>query len=112
MLQPLPRLCLKLVVITHIMTHSITLLEGTQTQVTTKLHSQPTKPYGVHTCPRWLNKQLKFLLSTLHRDLLEEILESIHKTLHDVSTKNSKKVWTRLFIGLLVLSMFSESIGM
>lgn len=66
--------------------------------------------YHPQTCPRWLNKELKFVLKTLHDDLLREILRLMHITLHDMSTGSDKKSWARLFTGLLVLSMFTEDI--
>lgn len=108
--QPLPRLCLKLVVMTYIMTHSLTLLEDTRDTVASRLRNAPAEPYGVHTCPRWLNKELKFVLASLHKRLLHDVLELIHRTLHDMSTNSSYRFWATLFIGLLVLSMVTESL--
>lgn len=92
------------------MTHSITLVEGTEPQVARQLRNRPHEPYGIHTCPRWLNKQLKFLLSSLHKDLLHETLELTHKSLRDMSTKNCKPSWAELFINLLTLSIVLESL--
>ena len=95
---------------THIMTHSMTLLEDTRDTVAAQLRNAPAKPYGVHTCPRWLNKELKFVFTYLHKKSFHDILALIHKTLRDMSTRSSYRFWARLFIGLLVLSMVTESL--
>lgn len=92
------------------MTHSITLVEGTQTKVARQLRNGPNEPYGIHTCPRWLNKELKFLLSSLHKALLHGTLEWTHKLLRNMSTKKCKASWAQLFISLLTLSMVLESL--
>lgn len=75
-----------------------------------QLQNRPHEPYGIHTCPRWLNKQLKFLLSDLHKDLLRETLESTHKSLHDMSNKKCKGSWAQLFMSLMTLSVVLESL--
>ena len=105
--QPLPRLCLKLIVITYIMTHSLTLIEDTRSEIFSMLMNPPDTPYEPLTSPRWLNKELKFLMSRLHTDLLKNVLELIHKTLRDCRDK--KSLWAVAFIGLLTLSMVTES---
>ena len=95
---------------TYIMTHSLTLLENTREIVATQLLNAPAEPYWVHTCPRWLNKELKFVLACRHQRLMHDVLASMHRTLHDMSTNSSYRFWASLFIGLLVLSMVTESL--
>ena len=92
------------------MTHSMTLVEGTQPQVASQLRSRPAEPYGIHTCPRWLNKELKFLLSALQQDLLRDILWQIQKTFHDMSSRSSIGFWPMLFTSLLVLTIIVEDV--
>lgn len=104
---PLPQLCLKLIVITHIMTHSLTLTEDTRADVYYRLRNRPDTLYEPLTCPRWLNKEFKFLMSTLHTDLLKNILELLHKNLRD--GKQTRLLWAIAFIALLTLSMVTES---
>ena len=105
--QLLPRVCLKLIVITHIMTHSLTLTEDTRADVYSRLRNPPDIPYEPGTSPRWLNKELKFLMSTLHTDLKNHMLELLHKNLRDC--KEKRLLWVIAFIGLLTLSMVTES---
>ncbi|KAL9605098.1 MAG: hypothetical protein Q9219_000032 [cf. Caloplaca sp. 3 TL-2023] len=97
---------LKLVVLTFIMTHSMTLVENTKDDVYNRLRNPPPERYGHHTSPRWLNKQFKFLLCTLHRDILRDFLTQIQKTL-----RRSKKgpVWAALFASMVILSMTTGS---
>lgn len=104
---PLPRWCLKLIVITHIMTHCLTLTEDTRANVYSSLNNRPDTPYGPLTCPRWLNKELKFLMSKLHIDLTKHVLELLHKNLRDC--KEKRLLWAAAFIGLLTLTMLTES---
>ena len=94
---------------TYMMTHSLTLREDTRDTVASRLLNVPAEPYQVHTCPRWLNKELKCVLACLHQKLLRDVLGLIHRTLRDMSTNSSYRFWARLFIGLLVLSMVAEN---
>lgn len=93
---------LKLVVLTYIMTHSLTLVEDTKVDVYRRLKNPPSGEFGIHTCPRWLNKQIKFLLSTLHHDLLRDFLNKVQDALR-LSSK--KHLWAALFASLIVLAM-------
>lgn len=88
----------------------MTLVEGTQSRVAFRLQKRPNESYGIHTCPRWLNKELKFLLSTLHQSVLQGILELTEKTFREGSRKKAKVSWPRWFISILVLSMVTESL--
>ncbi|KAL8960602.1 MAG: hypothetical protein Q9193_002722 [Seirophora villosa] len=99
---------LKLVVLTHIMTHSLTLVESTKDSVYQWLQNPPHEQFSHHTCPRWLNKQIKFLLSTLHRDVLQSCLSMVQEKLR---TSRRKPVWAALFTGMLVLAMTTETQG-
>lgn len=90
------------------MTHSLTLTEDTRVEVSSKLMNPPQTPYEPLTCPRWLNKELKFLVARLHIDLMKEVLVLLHTTLRD--GKKKKSLWAIAFIGLLSLSMVTESL--
>ncbi|KAI4093175.1 MAG: hypothetical protein LQ344_003002 [Seirophora lacunosa] len=98
---------LKLVVLTHIMTHSLTLVESTKDNVYQRLQNPPHEQFSHHTCPRWLNKQIKFLLSTLHRDVLKSCLSLVQEKLR---TSTRKPVWAALFTSMLVLAMTTETL--
>ncbi|KAL8729488.1 MAG: hypothetical protein Q9166_004736 [cf. Caloplaca sp. 2 TL-2023] len=98
---------LKLVVLTYIMTHSLTLVESTRDEVYRWLKNPPPKQFGHHTCARWLNKQIKFLLSTLHRRILKVVLNKIQDTLR---VSNNKSLWAPLFVGMVILAMTTETL--
>ncbi len=89
------------------MSHSLTLTEDTRLAVSSRLRNPPNAPYEPLTCPRWLNKEFKFLLATLHTNLLKNILDLLHKNLRDCRDKRS--LWVTAFISLLSLSMVTES---
>lgn len=89
------------------MSHSLTLTEDTRLAVSSRLINPPNVPYEPLTCPRWLNKELKFLLATLHTNLLKDVLELLHKTLRDC--RDTTSLWAIAFISLLSLSMVTES---
>lgn len=94
-------------VLTHIMTHSLTLVESTKDNVYQRLQNPPHEQFSHHTCPRWLNKQIKFLLSTLHRDVLKSCLSLVQEKLR---TSTRKPVWAALFTSMLVLAMTTETL--
>jgi hypothetical protein len=77
-LTQLPRLCLKLIVLTFVMTHSLT------------YPPEDEKEGRVLTCPRFLNKQLKFILYTLHSDILNAVLQRLHHALRNRTKKRSQ----------------------
>ncbi|KAL8674324.1 MAG: hypothetical protein Q9168_001253 [Polycauliona sp. 1 TL-2023] len=97
---------LKLVLLTFIMSHSLTIVEDTRDAVYRQLKQRPDNPFGHHTCARWLNKQIKFLLSTLHQDVLKGVLSKLQDTLRKA---NSKEHWASLFASLAIVAMTTES---
>ncbi|KAI4167570.1 MAG: hypothetical protein LQ343_007109 [Gyalolechia ehrenbergii] len=100
---------LKLVVVTHIMTHSMTLVESTKDYVYDRLRNPPRERYGQQTSPRWVNKQFKFLLCALHQDLLRDVLSQIQETLR---LSGKRATWAALFAGMTILAMTTESMQM
>ncbi|KAL8709093.1 MAG: hypothetical protein Q9220_006114 [cf. Caloplaca sp. 1 TL-2023] len=105
--QELVHQSLKLVVQTYIMTHSLTLVESTKDDVYNRLQNRPTVKFGIHTCPRWLNKQIKFLFSALHRDNVRDLLKLVQDTLR---TADKRPLWPALFAAISVLAMTTESL--
>ncbi|KAL9608725.1 MAG: hypothetical protein Q9167_006459 [Letrouitia subvulpina] len=99
------KLCLKHVLLTYIVSHSLTLVEETKAMVFQKLQRRPSKPYGLHTSSRMLNKQLKFLLFFLHRQHLKDLLIKIDKAMHT----SNRPPWAVAFASLLLLTMTTES---
>ncbi len=89
------------------MTHSITITESSKEEVFQSLWNRPAQAFGTHTSSRWLNKQLKFLLSSLQVTLMEDILGNLAQML-----RGSKKLssWAGIFASILMLAMANESI--
>lgn len=89
------------------MTHSFTLVENTKDDVYQQLQNPPAEPFGHHTCARWLNKQMKFLWSTLHQDVLKEVLNKVQDILR---VSNKKSLWAPLFACMVILAMTTETL--
>ncbi|KAL8810912.1 MAG: hypothetical protein Q9200_002214 [Gallowayella weberi] len=106
--KPLVHLSLKLVVLTYIMTHSLTLVEDTKDTVYEQLWNPPGEKFGHHTCARLVNKQFKFLLSPLHRDLLKNVLNKVQQNLR--SSDKKKVFWAPLFACMVILAMTIETL--
>ncbi|KAL8717358.1 MAG: hypothetical protein Q9225_005392 [Loekoesia sp. 1 TL-2023] len=104
--QELVHQSLKLVVVSHIMTHSMTLIESSKDTIYDRLRNPPSERYGHQTSPRWLNKQFKFLFSALHQDVLRDVLGQIQGTLRHAG---GKAVWAALFAGMVILAMTTGS---
>ncbi|KAL8843544.1 MAG: hypothetical protein Q9170_000048 [Blastenia crenularia] len=98
---------LKLVVLTHIMTHSMTLVESTRDDVYDRLKNPPRERYDHQTSPRWLNKQFKFLLCPLHEDVLRDVLGQVQETLR---LSGKKATWASLFASMIALAMAAGSL--
>lgn len=88
------------------MTHQMTLVESTKDDVYKRLNNPPTERFGHHTSPRWLGRQIKFLLSTLHRDVMYRVLNLVHITLR---ATDKKPLWAALFASMVVLAMMTET---
>lgn len=103
------RICLKLLIVTHIMTRTLTLVESTKNQVYSKLQRRPTEAFGVHTSSRILNKELKYIIAPLYRDLWTKFLDQVHNTLL-VGHKDKFPSWATILGCLLTLAMTMESV--
>lgn len=88
------------------MTRQLTLVENTRDSVYEQLNNPPPEKYGHHTSPRWLSRQIKFLLSTLHRDVMYNVLDLVQVTLRRA---DRKPFWAALFAGVLVVAMTTET---
>ena len=88
------------------MSHSFTLVEATKDEIWQQLCNPPDRPFGTRTSARYINKQLKYLLSTLFKEQLEGILVRIQQMLGD----SKKSTWTPAFAILSVLAIVVESL--
>lgn len=103
------KVCLKLLIITHIMTRTLTLVESTKQQVYNQLQRPPAAAFGVHTSSRMLNKELKYIIAPLYKDLWTKLLDQVHKTLL-VGHKDKFPTWATILGCLLTLAMTMESV--
>ena len=99
-------LCLKLIVISFIMGHALTFVENTRDDVWRCLLNPPIELYGAKTSSRWLNKQVKFLMSTVHVTLMSQVLAKIQNMLHG----SDKTLRAATFASILTIAMAAESI--
>ena len=100
--------CLKLLLSTHIITRTLTLVESTKQQVHDRLLCAPTEAFGVHTSSRLLNKELKFIVAPLHQETWKELLDQVQNTLL-VGHKDKLPAWATVLGCLLTLAMIMES---
>lgn len=89
------------------MTHSWTLTEDTKDRVFAQLRRKPDGPFQIYTCPRWLNKQLKFLMLDAQQQLMRKVLAGVQDMLRGAKKKSA---WATTFTSLLMLSMTTESL--
>ena len=88
------------------MSHAFTLVEETRDEVWRQLSNPPDQRFGTRTSARYVNKQLKYLLSTLFKELLESILVRMQRMLGE----SKKSTWTPAFAILTVLALVVESL--
>ena len=92
------------------MSRAFAISEETTQSIWQKLSSPGTvlKPYGTFSSPRLVNKQLKFVLSTVFQGVFTEILRKISALL----LKSRKELWPQAFAAVLALSIVVESLQM
>ena len=76
-------------------------------KVETYINKPSPEKFGRHTCARLLNKQIKFLLSTLYTDTMKDVLSRVQDTLR---LSNKKSLWAPLFASMVILAMTTESL--
>jgi len=104
---------LRMMIVTYIMGHTLTLVQETLHGVLkTVQHSYTPTPNQTmtmtHTSPRLANRQLKFFFSILRTHMVETTLAWCQKTLHSSGKKES--TWLPAFCVLLALAMTVEEL--
>lgn len=61
--------------------------------------------YGRFTGSRFLNRQIKYVVATLHRALIETELQNLQEALQ---ASDNRRSWGSAFISVLILSMVTE----
>jgi len=110
--QPLKSLLkdiLRMMIITFIMGHTLTIVEGTLPTVLSRVrHSQRPSQTTKHTSPRLANRQLKFFFAVLRNNIYEKILKWQQQTLHTASKKD--QTWLQAFCVMLGFAMVLEEV--
>lgn len=101
-------LCLKLLMSTHIMTRTLTLVESTKQQIYSQLQRPPPEMFGRHTSSRLLNKELKYIFAPIHHEAWKEFLDQVQNTLM-VGHKDKLPSWATVLACLLTLAIIMES---
>ena len=83
------------------MTRALTLVEKTRDETYEKLKNPPRERFDHHTCPRFIDKQMKFLMSALHQDHLRGIMSKIQDMLR---ISNIRASWASLFVSMTILA--------
>lgn len=103
------RKLIRMVIITCIMDHTLTITEETLPTVHTHLKNRE-KPAQLasRTSPRLANRQLKFFFHVLRNQSHEEVLQWQQATFHMSDNKDS--TWLPTFCVMLALAMVLEEV--
>jgi hypothetical protein len=106
-LSHLLRKILRMLIITYIMGHTLTITQETLPMVHSHLRSgyKPTD-LAPHTSPRLANRQLKFFFHVLRNQIYEDILKWQQATLHTSGGKDT--TWLSTFVVMLAFAMVLE----
>lgn len=102
---------LRMMVITWIMGHTLTITEDTLHPVINNVrHSQRPEDSQLqgHTSPRLANRQLKFFFNVMRNQIYEKVLKWLQQTLHTAGKK--EQTWLQSFCVLLGFAMVLEEI--
>ena len=103
------KICFKLLIVTHIMTRTLTLVESTEQQVYSQLQRRPAEGFGRHTSSRILNKELKHIVAPLYKNSWTKFLDQVHNALL-VSHRDKLPSWATILGCLLTLAVTMESV--
>ena len=98
---------MRLILVTYMMGHTLTFASDTQESFFNWLaHRQNFPlPHDPYTSPRMANRQLKYLFSILHRELLTNLLNKLQQILHSSNVRGN---WIPAFLCLLGLAVAQE----
>lgn len=108
-LKPLLGDVLRMIIITYIMGHTLTITEDTTAAVINNLRHSP-KPPAIQkfTSPRLANRQLKFFFHIVRNSIYEKLLKWLQHTLHTGGKK--QETWLHSFCVTLGFAMVLEEV--
>ena len=108
-LKQLLKEIIRMMIITYIMGHTLTIVEDTLPSVlgSVKL-SKRAIHVATHTSPRLANRQLKFFFAVLRSNIYERILKWQQQTLHTSGKKEAS--WLPAFCAMLGFAMVLEEV--
>lgn len=96
----------RLIVVTYIMGHTITIIEETKEHSLSGLRNYRPDSYVSNFCsPRMTNRQLKYFFCRLHQTIMQNVLNKLQQIFK--SSKGCDK-WTSAFCAILGLAMAHE----
>ncbi|KAI5358584.1 hypothetical protein Slin14017_G108670 [Septoria linicola] len=108
-LKPLLADILRMIIITYIMGHTMTITEDTVYTVVNNLQHSPKPPATQkHTSPRLANRQFKFFFHLVRNRIYEKILKWQQHTLHTAGKK--QETWLHAFCVTLGFAMVLEEV--
>ncbi|KAK4500068.1 hypothetical protein PRZ48_008254 [Zasmidium cellare] len=100
---------LRMLIITYIMGHTLTIVEETLPTVISHVrHSNRPDHCTKYTSPRLANRQLKFFFAVLRNNIYEKILKWQQQTLHTAGKK--EETWLQTFCVMLGFAMVLEEV--
>ncbi|KAI9668178.1 MAG: hypothetical protein M1821_000998 [Bathelium mastoideum] len=107
--HPLLGQIMRLILVTYMIGRTLTFTTETQESLLDWLGHRYhfPLPHDPFTSPRMANRQLKYLFSLLHRELLTNLLNKLQQILHSSNVRGN---WVPAFLCLLGLAMAQEDI--
>ena len=107
-LKELLREIVRMMIITYIMGHTLTVLEETLPSVLASVKLSRPGQRLPHTSPRLANRQLKFFFAIIRTNIYEKILKWQQQTLHTSGKKEAS--WLPAFCAMLGFAMVLEEV--
>jgi hypothetical protein len=109
---------IKMLIITYIMGHTLTITEDSLPFVLDQVRHKSTKPLEPHTSPRLANRQLKFYFAMLRDTVYHQVLNGLQQTYKNSGPKQDRPLyenikqrsWLPSLCAMLGLSMVLEEV--
>ncbi len=99
---------IKMMIITYIMGHTLTICDETLPDVFSRLKHPRPAVLSKHTSPRLANRQLKFYFAIMRSNIYERLLKWQQQVLHE--SKGKTESWLTSFCAMLGFAMVLEEI--